>query len=91
VGFFRFPGIGVIFGTAVMARRTGRRDRGVRGIPGTVADRGVGVARDGDGLSAGGAGGIRGARAEGERGTVARVLKGANELSWTILETRVIY
>jgi hypothetical protein len=29
----------VIFGTAVMARRTGRRDRGVRGIPGTVADR----------------------------------------------------
>jgi hypothetical protein len=25
-----------------MARRTGRRDRGVRGIPGTVADRGVG-------------------------------------------------
>jgi hypothetical protein len=25
-----------------MARRTGRRDLGVRGIPGTVADRGVG-------------------------------------------------
>jgi hypothetical protein len=25
-----------------MARRTGRRDRGVRGIPGTVADRGAG-------------------------------------------------
>jgi hypothetical protein len=34
----------VIFGTAVMARRTGRRDRGVRGIPGTVADRGAGEA-----------------------------------------------
>jgi hypothetical protein len=30
------------FRTAVMARRTGRRDRGVRGIPGTVADRGTG-------------------------------------------------
>jgi hypothetical protein len=28
-----------------MARRTGRRDCGVRGIPGTVADRGVGKAR----------------------------------------------
>jgi hypothetical protein len=28
-----------------MARRTGRRDRGVRGIPGAVADRGAGVAR----------------------------------------------
>jgi hypothetical protein len=28
-----------------MARRTGRRDRGVRGIPGTVADRGVEKAR----------------------------------------------
>jgi hypothetical protein len=28
-GFFRFPGVSVIFGTAVMARQTGRRDRGV--------------------------------------------------------------
>jgi hypothetical protein len=37
----------VIFGTAVMARRTGRRDRGVRGIPSVVADRGAGVTRDG--------------------------------------------
>jgi hypothetical protein len=43
-----------------MARRTGRRDRGVRGIPDTVADRGVGKARMGVGLGAGGAGGIRG-------------------------------
>jgi hypothetical protein len=51
-----------------MARRTGWRDRGVRGIPGMVADRGVGVARVGAGLNAGGAGGIRGTRAEGERG-----------------------
>jgi hypothetical protein len=58
----------VIFGTAVMARRTGRRDRGVRGILGAVADRGAGVARVGAGPSAGGAGGIRGTRVEGERG-----------------------
>jgi hypothetical protein len=50
-----------------MARRTGRRDRGVRGIPGTVADRGVGKARVDAGPSAGGAGGIRGTRA-GVRG-----------------------
>jgi hypothetical protein len=67
-GVFRFPGISVIFRTAVMARRTGRRDRGVRGIPGTMADRSAGVARVGAGLSAGGADGIRGMRAEGERG-----------------------
>jgi hypothetical protein len=59
-----------------MARRTGRRDRGVRGIPGTVADRGTGVAREGAGPSVGGAGGIRGTRAEGE--TVTRVLRGDN-------------
>jgi hypothetical protein len=58
----------MIFGTAVMARRTGQRNRDVSGIPGTVADRGAGVARVGDGPSAGGAGGIRGTRAEGERG-----------------------
>jgi hypothetical protein len=51
-----------------MVRRAGRRDRGVRGIPGAVADRGVGAARVGDGPSAGGAGGIRGTCAEGERG-----------------------
>jgi hypothetical protein len=50
-----------------MARRTGLRDRGVRVIPGTVADRDAGVAHVGAGLNAGGAG-IRGTRAEGERG-----------------------
>jgi hypothetical protein len=65
---FPISGVGVIFGTAVMARRTGRRDRGVRGIPGMVADRGAGKARVGAGQGAGGAGGIRGTRAEGERG-----------------------
>jgi hypothetical protein len=63
--FLGFSDTGVNSGTAVMARRTGRRDRGVRGIPGTVADRGAGEARVGAGLSAGG---IRGTRAEGERG-----------------------
>jgi hypothetical protein len=51
-----------------MARRTGRRDRGVRGIPGTVADRGVGKARKGAGLGVGGAGGIRGTRVGVRRG-----------------------
>jgi hypothetical protein len=40
-------GVSAIFGTAVMARRTGRRDRGVRRIPGVVADRGAGAVRDG--------------------------------------------
>jgi hypothetical protein len=32
-GFSGFSGVGVIFGTAVMARRTGRRDRGGAGFP----------------------------------------------------------
>jgi hypothetical protein len=45
--FWVFSDTGVNSGTAVMARRTGRRDRGVRGIPGVVADRGAGAARDG--------------------------------------------
>jgi hypothetical protein len=65
---FRFFGVGVNSGTAVMVRRTGRRGRGVRGILDAVADRGAGAACVGDGPSAGGAGGIRGTRAEGERG-----------------------
>jgi hypothetical protein len=67
-GFSGFSGVGVIFETAVMARRTGRQDLGVRRIPGAVANRGAGAARVGDGPSAGGAGGIRGTRAEVERG-----------------------
>jgi hypothetical protein len=66
--FLGFSDTSVNSGTAVMARRTSQRDRGVRGILGTVADRGAGVARVVAGLSAGGAGGIRGTRAEGERG-----------------------
>jgi hypothetical protein len=57
----------MIFGTTVMARQTDRRDRGVRGIPGAVADRGAGAVLVGVGPSAGGAGGIRGTRAEAKR------------------------
>jgi hypothetical protein len=45
VGFSGFSGAIVIFGTAVMARRTGRRDRDMPGIPGEVADSGAGAAR----------------------------------------------
>jgi hypothetical protein len=36
---FPVSGVSVTFGMAVMVRRTGRRDRGVRGIPSAVADR----------------------------------------------------
>jgi hypothetical protein len=47
-GFFLgFSDTVVNSGTTVMARRTGWRDRGVCGIPGVVADRGAGAARDG--------------------------------------------
>jgi hypothetical protein len=35
---FPVSGVSVIFGMVVMARQTGRRDHGVRGIPGVVAD-----------------------------------------------------
>jgi hypothetical protein len=55
--FLGFSDTGVHSGTAVMARRTGRRDRG------------AGAARVGDVLGAGGAGGIRGTRAEGKEST----------------------
>jgi hypothetical protein len=89
-GFSGFSGVGVIFGTAVMARRTGRRDRGVRGIPGVVADRGAGATRNGrrperrrcwrDSRHA--------RRRERNR---SGFRKGVNELSWKVLKTRVIY
>jgi hypothetical protein len=54
-GFSGFSGVDIIFGMALMARRTDRRDHGVRGIPGVVADRGAGAARvcDGPGVPAG--------------------------------------
>jgi hypothetical protein len=45
--FLGFSDTGVNSGTAVMARRTSRRDRGVRRIPGVVADHGAGATRDG--------------------------------------------
>jgi hypothetical protein len=45
VGFPGFSDTGVISGTAVMARRAGRRDRGKSRIPGEVADSGTGAAR----------------------------------------------
>jgi hypothetical protein len=61
-----------------MARRTGRRDRGVRGIPGTVADRGTREACVGAGPSAGGAGGIRARAPRVREGDVTRVLRGDN-------------
>jgi hypothetical protein len=47
-----FPGVGVIFGTVATARRTGRRDRGVRGIPGRWPTAALG-------RRAGGAAGVR--------------------------------
>jgi hypothetical protein len=88
-----FPGfsdIGVNSGMAVMARRTGRWDHGVRGIPGVVADRGAGVTRDGRRPERSGAGGIRGTRAEGKR--IDRGFeKGLDELSGKVLKTRAIY
>jgi hypothetical protein len=42
---FPVSGVDVIFGTTVTARRTGRQDHGGCGIPGVVADSGVGAAR----------------------------------------------
>jgi hypothetical protein len=40
--FLGFSYTGVNSGTTVMARQTGRWDRGVRGIPDVVTDRGAG-------------------------------------------------
>jgi hypothetical protein len=47
VGFSGFSGAGAISGTAVVARRAGRRDRGWPGILGVMADRGVVAALSG--------------------------------------------
>jgi hypothetical protein len=67
-----FSGVGAFSGTAVMARRTGHRDRGVRGIPGRWPTAALG--RRARVRPRCGAGGIRGTRAGGEREkTVARV------------------
>jgi hypothetical protein len=62
----------------------------VRGIPGVVADRGDGAARDERCPGVGGAGGIRGTRADRERERLTGVLKGVNELSGKSLKTRAI-
>jgi hypothetical protein len=85
--FLGFSDVGVNSGTAVMARRTGRRDRGVHGIPGVVADCGDGATRDGrrpecrrDSRHA-----RRGKRIDRD------FEKGVNELSGKVLKTRVIY
>jgi hypothetical protein len=74
-----------------MARRTGRRDRGVRGIPGAVADNDAGRHAVGDGPSAGGVGGNHDTRTEGERerGKTTWVLKGVVELSGNVLKTHM--
>jgi hypothetical protein len=73
-----------------MARRTGRRDRGVRGIPGVVADRGAGAARDGRCPGRGWCRrDSRHARRGGERED-DRGFDGINELSGKVLQTRVI-
>jgi hypothetical protein len=65
-GFSVFPGVGVIFGTAATVRRTGHRDRGVRGIPGRWPIAALG--RCARVWSWCGAGGNRGTRiGEGER------------------------
>jgi hypothetical protein len=45
--FLGFSDTGVNFGMAVMARRTGRRDHGMHGIPGAVADNGARAAGGG--------------------------------------------
>jgi hypothetical protein len=42
-----FSDTGVYYGMAVMARRTGWRDRSVHGIPGAVADNGARAAGGG--------------------------------------------
>jgi hypothetical protein len=88
--FLCFLDTGVNSGTAVMARRTGRRDRGVRGIPGVVADRGAGVTRD-----------VRqpehrrcrrdSRHARRGKGIDRGFERGLNELSGKVLKTRVIY
>jgi hypothetical protein len=49
VEFSGFSSVGIISGTTVMARRTGRWDRGVREIPNVVADNGVWRHAVGDG------------------------------------------
>jgi hypothetical protein len=88
--FVGFSDTGVNSGTTVMARRTGRRDRGVRGIPGVVADRGAGAARDGRRPE------CRRCRRDSRHARRGKRIdqgfeRGVNELSGKILNTHVIY
>jgi hypothetical protein len=81
----------VIFGTAVMARRTGRRDRGVRRIPFAVADSGARVAGGGRRPECGWCRrDSRHARRGWEREKTTRVSKVVIELSGKVLKTHVI-
>jgi hypothetical protein len=83
--FLGFSDTGVNSGTAVMARRTGRRDRGVRGIPGVVADRGAGVTRDGRRRERRRC--RRNSRHARRRKGIGRGFeKGLNELIWKVFE-----
>jgi hypothetical protein len=74
-----------------MVRRTGRRDRGVRGIPGAVADNGARAA--GGGATARVRAVLAGFAARAprvrERGKTTGVPKGIYELSGKVLKTRV--
>jgi hypothetical protein len=89
--FLGFSDAGINSGTAVMARRIGRRNRSLRGIPGLVADRGAGTARNGRWPGCGRCRrDSRHARQRGERGEDDRVPEGINELSGKVLKTRVI-
>jgi hypothetical protein len=89
-GFFRFPGVSVIFGTAVMARRTGRRDHGGAGFPAwwptAVLGRHAWAMARVRAVLAGFA-----ARAPRVRENGWGFERGVNELSGKILKPRVIY
>jgi hypothetical protein len=89
--FLGFSDTGVNSGTAVMARRTSRRDRGVRGIPGAVADSGAGAARDGRWPGCGRCRRYSRHAPKGRErgGKTTGVLKGVVELSGNVLKTRV--
>jgi hypothetical protein len=75
-----------------MARRTGRRDSGVREIPGAVADSGAGVAGGGRRPECGRCRrDSRHARRGWEREEMTGVSKGVIELSGKVLKTHVIW
>jgi hypothetical protein len=88
--FLGFSDTGVNSGTAVTASRTGQWDRGLRGIPGVVADRGAGAARDGRRPER------RRCRRDSRHArrrekNCPGFRKGVNELSGKVLKTHVIY